>query len=103
MATWIKVRFLDGSSFLIEYMLKFHDHSITILVVIMTLVGYMIIALMFGSFISKSTLENQIVEMLWTVFPGFVLVFIALPSLRVLYLTDEVKKARIALRVLGHQ
>jgi len=64
MATWIKLRFLDGSSLLMEYMLKFHDHSMTILVVILTLVGYMLTAVILGNFVSRATLEHQLVEIL---------------------------------------
>lgn len=50
-----------------------------------------------------SALEYQEVEAVWTVLPGAVLVFLALPSLRLLYLLDEINSRRMTVKVVGHQ
>ena len=47
--------------------------------------------------------EGQIIELIWTVIPALILVFIALPSLRALYLLDEVKNPAITIKTVGHQ
>lgn len=47
--------------------------------------------------------EGQIIELIWTVIPAVILVFIALPSLRALYLLDEVKTPAITIKTIGHQ
>jgi len=47
--------------------------------------------------------EGQIIELIWTIIPALILVFIALPSLRALYLLDEVKNPAITIKTVGHQ
>ena len=48
-------------------------------------------------------LEGQISETLWTTAPAIILVFIAIPSLRLLYLIDKIHNPVITLKAAGHQ
>ena len=48
-------------------------------------------------------LEHQTIEIIWTAIPAIILIFIALPSLRLLYLLDEVNSPTITLKTIGHQ
>lgn len=41
--------------------------------------------------------------MIWTIFPIFILIFIALPSLRILYIRDEIYNSNITVKTIGHQ
>lgn len=52
---------------------------------------------------NRALTESQTVEFIWTVLPSLVLVAIGLPSLRLLYLVDEIAGARITVKALGHQ
>ncbi len=88
---------------MIEQLIFFHDHAIIIMVLIISLVGYASFTLIRGSFRSRYLLECQEIEAIWTVLPGVVLVFLALPSLRLLYLLDEVNDPRLSLKAVGHQ
>ena len=47
--------------------------------------------------------EHIRLEVWWTVVPGFILVALAVPSLSLLYLIDEVELPDITINVLGHQ
>jgi cytochrome c oxidase subunit 2 len=47
--------------------------------------------------------ELQALELWWTILPGLLLVGIAYPSLKLLYLIDEVETPRLTLDTLGHQ
>lgn len=51
----------------------------------------------------RNILEAQRVETIWTILPAFALLFIALPSLRLLYLIDEVSEPQVTIKVVGHQ
>ena len=51
---------------------------------------------------SKTT-HNTTVEILWTVIPIFILVGIAIPSMKLLYFADKVEDADMTLKVVGHQ
>lgn len=103
MATWGYLGLQDRASPLIEQLTFFHDHTMVVLILITTLVGYLIFILAFNKYVNRFLLENQIIEIIWTVFPALILIFIALPSLRLLYLLDEVKTPSLTLKSIGHQ
>nr|YP_009927059.1 cytochrome c oxidase subunit II [Indochinamon bhumibol]QNT10755.1 cytochrome c oxidase subunit II [Indochinamon bhumibol]BCL51417.1 cytochrome c oxidase subunit II [Indochinamon bhumibol] len=103
MATWSYMGFQDSASPLMEQLIFFHDHIMLILILIITFVGYFLSTLFFNKYINRYMLENQNIEMIWTVIPAIILIFIALPSLRLLYLLDEVNYPSITLKTIGHQ
>lgn len=102
-AWWNSLGFQDGVSPLIEQLIFFHDHIIIILTLIITLVGYILLRIISNKNINRSLLENQTLEIVWTILPAVILLFIALPSLRLLYLLDEVSTPRLTVKVIGHQ
>lgn len=103
MATWGYLGFLDGASPLIEQLIFFHDHAIIVLTLIVTIVGYIIASLITNKYINRFLLEGQTIEIIWTILPAVILLFIAFPSLRLLYLLDEVNEPAITLKTIGHQ
>lgn len=103
MATWSNLGLQDSSSPLIEQLNFFHDHTLLILIMITILVGYLIIMLFFNNFTNRFLLHGQTIEIIWTVLPAIILIFIALPSLRLLYLLDEIRSPSITLKTIGHQ
>jgi cytochrome c oxidase subunit 2 len=86
-----------------EQLIFFHDHAILILVLIITVVGYAFISLLTNTFSSRYILEGQEIETIWTILPGIILLFLALPSLRLLYLLDEILDCRLTIKTVGHQ
>lgn len=103
MSTWGSLSFQDSASPLIEQLIFFHDHAIIILLLITVIVGYIIIALIYNKFLNRFLYDAQTIETVWTILPAITLIFIALPSLRLLYLLDEVNKPDITLKTIGHQ
>lgn len=81
MATWSNLNLQDRASPLIEQLNFFHDHSIIILTIITTLVAYIITILLFNKYTNRFLLHGQLIEIIWTILPAVVLIFIALPSL----------------------
>lgn len=103
MATWSNLGLQDSASPLIEQLNFFHDHTLLILIIITILVGYLIAILFFNKFTNRFLLHGQTIEIIWTILPAIVLIFIALPSLRILYLLDEINNPAITLKTIGHQ
>nr|QTZ19009.1 cytochrome c oxidase subunit 2 [Mycomya sp. WQY006] len=103
MATWTNLSLQDSASPLMEQLIFFHDHSLMILVMITTLVAYLMLMLFFNSFTNRFLLSGQMIEIIWTIIPAIILMFIALPSLRLLYLLDEINDPSITLKTIGHQ
>nr|CAC82153.1 cytochrome oxidase II [Calathus auctus] len=103
MATWSNLNLQDSASPLMEQLMFFHDHTLMILTMITVLVSYLMASLFFNKYINRYLLEGQTIEVIWTILPAITLVFIALPSLRLLYLLDEVSNPSITLKSIGHQ
>nr|YP_010708870.1 cytochrome c oxidase subunit II [Matsumuraeses phaseoli]WCR51102.1 cytochrome c oxidase subunit II [Matsumuraeses phaseoli] len=103
MATWSNFNLQNSASPLMEQIIFFHDHTLVILLMITILVGYLMISLFFNSYINRFLLEGQMIELIWTILPAITLIFIALPSLRLLYLLDELNNPLITLKSIGHQ
>nr|AII41685.1 cytochrome c oxidase subunit II [Petrobiellus sp. 1 JZ-2014] len=103
MATWAQLGFQDSASPLMEQLIFFHDHTILVITLVTTLVGYMMISLFSNNYTNRFLLESQTIEVVWTVVPAIILVFIAMPSLRLLYLLDEVSEPALTMKTMGHQ
>nr|AIQ80215.1 cytochrome c oxidase subunit II [Dendrolimus spectabilis]AIQ80228.1 cytochrome c oxidase subunit II [Dendrolimus spectabilis] len=103
MATWSNLNLQNGASPLMEQIIFFHDHTLIILIMITILVSYLMINLFFNKYINRFLLEGQMIELIWTILPAITLIFIALPSLRLLYLLDELNNPLITLKSIGHQ
>lgn len=103
MSTWINFNTQDRASPLIEQLIFFHDHALIILIIITITVSYLILQLFFNKFINRFLLHGQLIEIIWTILPAIILLFIAFPSLRILYLLDEINNPSITLKAIGHQ
>nr|WNH37233.1 cytochrome c oxidase subunit II [Synchiropus goodenbeani] len=95
--------FQDAASPIMEELLHFHDHSLMIVFLISTFVLYIIVAMVTTTLTNKLILDSQEVEIIWTVFPALILILIALPSLRILYLIEEVNNPHLTVKAVGHQ
>nr|AII71857.1 cytochrome c oxidase subunit II [Liriomyza langei] len=103
MSTWANLNLQNSASPLMEQLIFFHDHALMILMMITVLVGYVMITLFFNKFTNRLLLHGQMIEMIWTILPAIILLFIAFPSLRLLYLLDEINEPSITLKAIGHQ
>nr|YP_010463255.1 cytochrome c oxidase subunit II [Ischnodemus noctulus]UUJ37779.1 cytochrome c oxidase subunit 2 [Ischnodemus noctulus] len=103
MSTWLNFSLQDPSSPSMEQLTMFHDNTIMILVMITTMVGYTMLVSMKNILINRFLLEGQAIEFIWTLLPAIILMFIALPSLHLLYLIDETNNPLLTMKVIGHQ
>nr|QIC20362.1 cytochrome c oxidase subunit II [Oreogeton sp. DY-2020] len=103
MSTKANLNLQDSASPLMEQLIFFHDHAMLILIMITILVSYLMMMMFFNSYTNRYLLHGQTIEMIWTILPAIVLLFIALPSLRLLYLLDEINEPMITLKSIGHQ
>nr|AYW52196.1 cytochrome c oxidase subunit 2 [Galerucinae sp. 5 ACP-2013] len=103
MSTWKNLTLQDSASPLMEQLSYFHDHAMMILVIITVLVGQLMITLFFNKFLHRYLLEGQLIEVIWTILPTITLIFIAIPSLRLIYILDEINNPMITIKTIGHQ
>nr|YP_010117199.1 cytochrome c oxidase subunit II [Downesia tarsata]QPM99427.1 cytochrome c oxidase subunit 2 [Downesia tarsata] len=86
-----------------EQLTFFHDHALLILTIITILVTQILMNLFFNKFSHRYLLEGQTIEIIWTVLPALTLMFIAIPSLKLIYLMDEISNPLISIKTIGHQ
>nr|YP_006303640.1 cytochrome c oxidase subunit II [Rafetus swinhoei]ADV42011.1 cytochrome c oxidase subunit II [Rafetus swinhoei] len=103
MAHPVQLGFQDAMSPIMEELLHFHDHTLMIVFLISTMVLYIITLMMTTKLTHTNTMNAQEVEIIWTILPAIVLITIALPSLRVLYLMDEINNPYLTIKAMGHQ
>nr|YP_010398074.1 cytochrome c oxidase subunit II [Trigonopoma gracile]UQJ79403.1 cytochrome c oxidase subunit II [Trigonopoma gracile] len=103
MAHPAQLGFQDAASPVMEELLSFHDHAMMIVILISILVLYIIIAMVSAKLTNKFILDSQEIEIVWTILPAIILILIALPSLRILYLMDEINDPHVTVKAMGHQ
>nr|QGT34974.1 cytochrome c oxidase subunit II [Evacanthus heimianus] len=103
MSTWMMFSFQDSVSPLMEHLILFHDHTMMIIMIITMIVFYMMFSMMINKYLNRYLLEGQMIELIWTILPALMLIFIAFPSLRILYLLEETKVPMLTIKSIGHQ
>lgn len=103
MTYWGQLGFQDASSPLIEQIIFFHDHAIFSIIIVLTIVIYISLALIINKFSCLNITESQKIETIWTIAPAIILLLLAVPSLRLLYLLDETNNPLITIKTIGHQ
>ncbi|KAF0143381.1 MAG: cytochrome c oxidase subunit 2 [Rhodospirillaceae bacterium] len=100
--------FQPSASLVMDDIVALHDHLLIVITSITCLVlGLLGFVMWRFSARRNPTPEtwshNTTLEILWTVIPVLVLITIAVPSFRLLYLQDHIPPADLTLKVEGHQ
>nr|WDY84682.1 cytochrome c oxidase subunit II [Gilpinia sp. 1 GYN-2022c] len=103
MTMWSNLTFQNANSPIMEQLMFFHDYAMIILILITTSIFYFMVSMIYNKFINKMLLNSQNVEIIWTLTPAILLIFIAIPSIHLLYMTDEINKPLITIKTIGHQ
>lgn len=103
MPVWGSLYFQDRVSSVMEQLIFFHDYTIIIIIIVIFIVGYILVDSCIMYRYNLGIFEGQELELIWTVLPGVFLVFIAFPSLRLLYLIEEYNSYDITIKLLGQQ
>nr|AER54596.1 cytochrome c oxidase subunit 2 [Nemopsis bachei] len=98
-----QLHFPDAASPIAERLMFFHDNVMFIIILIVVLVGWIMISSITNKHFYKYLVEGTVIEIVWTVVPAIILVFIALPSLQLLYSMDEVIDPSLTIKAIGHQ
>jgi len=99
--------FQDGASPSFEGIVDLHNRIMFYLVVILFGVSWVMLSIMWNFNKSRNKLvyrylnHGTLIELIWTVGPALVLVAIAFPSFKLLYLMDEVIDPAMTVKVTG--
>ena len=101
--------FQDGASPSYEGIVELHDQIMFYLVVILFGVSWALTSIIVNFSSNKNKIaykyhnHGTLIELIWTITPAFVLIAIAFPSFKLLYLMDEVIDPAMTIKALGHQ
>nr|BAP90259.1 cytochrome oxidase subunit 2 [Tropiocolotes tripolitanus] len=93
----------DAASPVMEELIYLHDYAMLVAFLTSTFVLYTLTLLLSAQVTNTTTVSAQLLEATWTVLPAIVLTLIALPSLKMLYLMDEINDPNFTLKAIGHQ
>jgi cytochrome c oxidase subunit 2 len=90
-----------------EFIHWFHNYLLVIITVITAFVLALLLWVMLrfnarANPVPSKTTHNVVVEVLWTVIPVLILVAIAIPSFRLLYLQRNIPQADMTIKIIGN-
>ena len=103
------VYFQDSASPQMEALVELHDNIMFYLVIILFGVAWIMVSIIRNYIFTRSPISNKylnhgtLIELIWTITPALILILIAFPSFKLLYLMDEVTDPSLTLFVEGHQ
>jgi heme/copper-type cytochrome/quinol oxidase subunit 2 len=103
------IYFQDSATPQMEGLVELHDNIMYYLVIILFSVGWILVSVVRNYISTKSPISHKylthgtLIELIWTITPAIVLIFIAFPSFKLLYLMDEVNDPSMSVLAEGHQ
>lgn len=103
------IYFQDSATPQMEGLVELHDNILFYLVIILFSVVWVLVSVLqtdsnlISRFSHKSLSHGTLVELIWTITPGLILMLIAFPSFKLLYLMDEVSDPLMVILAEGHQ
>lgn len=98
-----QLAFQDSASPISQELVLFHDYIMFILTIILFVVGWLIVKALVNKNYYKFLVDGTTIEFVWTMIPAVVLIFIAFPSLQLLYTMDEIIEPSLTIKAVGHQ
>ncbi len=86
-----------------EFLSYFHDYMLVLLTFIILYVSYWFVLVITHKSVRRFDLDSHLLEMVWTVLPIGFLLLIALPSLYLLYLTEDFADYSVCVKAIAHQ
>nr|YP_010034077.1 cytochrome c oxidase subunit II [Lasius spathepus]QOW83457.1 cytochrome c oxidase subunit II [Lasius spathepus] len=102
MNTWL-LSLQNSNSPTYDMMIFFHDFTMMILIFITLLILFIMFTMIYNKLINRFLLQGHSIELIWTITPMIILILIAIPSIKILYLTDEMFNNKITIKSVGHQ
>jgi len=104
-----QLNFQEPATDLMSDIISFHSYILMPIITgisILVLFLLLYIAFRFNSSrnqVASTTTHNTVVEILWTVIPVVLLIIIAIPSFRLLYVSETIPKADLTIKAIGNQ
>jgi heme/copper-type cytochrome/quinol oxidase subunit 2 len=99
--------FQDSASPQMEAIIELHNYVMYFLIIILFAVMWIlftaVIKFYYNKFSNIYLNHGTLIELIWTISPALILILIAFPSFKLLYITDDVTDPEMSLKVEAHQ
>lgn len=95
--------FQDPASPWMYAIIDLHDRIIFYLAILLVIVLWGFVSCFYNKDHLFTISHGNLIELIWTVSPAFILWAIGLPSLRLLYMMDEILDAELTIKAVGNQ
>lgn len=101
------IYFQDSATPQMEGLVELHDNIMYYLVVILFAVGWILLSIVRNYVATRSPISHKylnhgtLIELIWTITPAIILMLIAFPSFKLLYLMDEVSDPSMSVLAEG--
>nr|ARX96629.1 cytochrome c oxidase subunit 2 [Osmia excavata] len=104
MSSWYMYSFQDSNSPYSDNLMSFHNFTLMFMIMIISITFFMLMDIFNNKFINRFLLKHHTIEIIWTIIPAIILLFICFPSLKILYFTDELwNPIFFTVKSIGHQ
>lgn len=103
MSSWIGLNFQDCRSISMGELNFLHDHIITVILSVILLISALISLLLKRHLYYKFLSEGTLIETIWSLIPALLLLILLLPSIKVLYIVEDVKSPSVTFKIIAHQ
>lgn len=103
------IYFQDSATPQMEGLIELHDIIMYYLVIILFGVGWILFSIIYNYVSTRSPISHKylnhgtLIELIWTITPAIILILIAFPSFKLLYLMDEINDPSMTIIAEGHQ
>jgi cytochrome c oxidase subunit 2 len=99
-----QLSFQDPATDIMEGIINLHNTIMYYIVIIIIFVSWILVNVLSKNHFSHANLNHgTLIEIIWTITPALILINIALPSFKLLYMMDEVIDPIITIKTIGHQ
>lgn len=100
--------FQDAATPMMQGIIDLHNDLVFLLILTLVFVLWILVRALWHFHENNNPIPTRLVhgttiEILWTIFPSIILMFIAIPSFALLYSMDEVVDPALTLKAIGHQ
>nr|AZL93414.1 cytochrome c oxidase subunit 2 [Scelio sp. ZJUH_2016028] len=103
MTSWMKINFQDSMSPIMFHLNFFHDYILLFIIMILLMIFYIIMFISKTKFYSNLIINHQLIETIWTLIPLIILMFLIIPSIKILYMTEDMKNIKFTIKSIGNQ
>jgi cytochrome c oxidase subunit 2 len=101
--------FQDPATAYFEGIIDLHHDLMFFMVLVTVFVSYMLLAIVFNfgnTYHTRPPVDirsNSLIEIVWTIIPGIVILSLALPTFALIYSMEEVQSPTLSIRAIGNQ